>query len=194
MSARPMTVRLPPEEEDLVKRLADELDLSISDVFRQALAILGAESNERLACEEAERREGAELLSRIREAGHLADDEAMAGQPVSIDVVTTRRVVVRWAGHTFQDIGGRLVVARRQLDGQVEIAYLDGPEPDGFDMGRVAAYAVVGGETYRDDDPRSRRVWRERVLEDGSRERTKVEDGGVNEAKKIVTTPARFVS
>lgn len=60
---------------------------------------------------------------------------------------------------------------------------LDPSEIDcGFSMGRDVAYAVVGGETYLDkDELRSRPVWRERVLEDGARELTKVKpnQGGI---------------
>jgi hypothetical protein len=138
-----MTVRVSPEEEALLKRIAEEVGISISDVFRRALAILAAEGQEELEREQVERQEGAALLERIRAAGHLQDDEALAGQPVALEVVTSRRVVARWAGHVFQEIAGRLVVARRQLDGAVEIAYLDGPEPEEPDVSKFFAERVL---------------------------------------------------
>ena len=137
-----MTVRVSPAEEEVVKRLAEDLEISGSDVWRRALAILAAEGQEQIAREELEREQGADLLGRIRDLGHLSGDEALAGHPVSIDVVPTRRVVIRWSGHTFQTVGGRLVVARRRLDGTVEISYLDGPEPDEPDVAKFFAERV----------------------------------------------------
>jgi len=138
-----MTVRVAPHEEKAVKQLAADLDITISEVFRRGLVMLAAEWPARLEREELELKEGAELLARIRDLGHLKGDEALAGQPVAVDVVTTRRVVVRWAGHTFQEIGGRLVVARRRLDNTVEIAYLDGPEPDQPDVAKFFAELIL---------------------------------------------------
>jgi len=46
---RPMTVRLSSDEEAAVKRLAEELETSISDVLRRGLAVLVAEDEERRA-------------------------------------------------------------------------------------------------------------------------------------------------
>jgi hypothetical protein len=123
--------------------LADDLGCSRTDVIRRALTLLAAEGQEQIAREELEREQGADLLARIRDLGHLSDDEALGGHPVSIDVVTSRRVVVRWSGHTFQTIGDRLVVARRRLDGTVEIAYLDGPEPEEPDVAKFFAERVL---------------------------------------------------
>lgn len=126
---RPLTVHASPEEEATIKRLADELGLSVSKVLLRGLAVLAAEGEELAAREQAEREQGAALLERIRELGHLANDDALDGYPVEIEVVSTRRVVVKWRGNVFQEISGRLVVARQRLDGGRELAFLDGPEP-----------------------------------------------------------------
>jgi hypothetical protein len=97
--------------------------------------------------EQTEREQGAALLARIRELGHLKDDDARDGYPVSIEVASARRVVVEWRGNVFQEIGGRLVVARQRIggerDGEREIAYLDGEEPSESDAAKFFEEVVL---------------------------------------------------
>ena len=143
MAAPTTSFRFSDHELEVMDALADDLGCSRTDVIRRALTLLAAEGQEQIAREEQEREQGADLLSRIRDLGHLNSDEALAGQPVSIDVVSTRRVVIRWAGHTFQTIGDRLVVARQRLDGTTEISYLDGDEPEEPDVARFFAQRVL---------------------------------------------------
>ena len=87
--------------------------------------------------------EGAALLERIRALGYLLGPNALVGEPVSVELAAGERVVVRWAGHVFQEIDGRLVVARRGCAGEPEIAYLDGPEPSESDAAKFAVQRVL---------------------------------------------------
>ena len=95
----------------------------------------------------------ADLLERIRDAGvSFGKRSTVVGAFKGERPYVKANMGTRREPHIFQDVGGRLIVAREGPSGQTEIAYLDGPEPDEPDV-KFAREKVISPVEFHPDPP-----------------------------------------